>query len=223
MGGLVQEQQLRVTIDYWQLYVYGRVDEWAPPEEPDDERLRGEIAEIIGSIDGSGEPEPGWQPIAPASPRWTAEHLAYFARSRGGSPYELVADDVYRRKIGIGVSGGLVSLQAVVQWHFDAPLRAQRWDGEPVGGYAEWDHVVEVDVDISRGALFFSAPPDRPEGAWAVPDGRYRMRIGGGGYDAASEQVEGGPDRYLVQLWPRLVDGEPVLVTQWPGMAALFG
>jgi hypothetical protein len=220
VGGLVAAQELRVDIDYGQLYVYGRIVEWVPEAHPDDERLRGELAEIIGSLDGPGECEPGWQPIIPASPRWTAEHLAYFGRQQGGSPYELVVvDDGYRRKIGIGVSGGLVSLLAVVQWHFDAPLRAERWDTEPVGGYADWDHVVEVDVDVSREALFFSAPPDWPERAWPVPDGRYRMRIGGGGYDVASGHVEGGSDRYLVQLWPREADGEPVSVKQWPGMA----
>jgi hypothetical protein len=117
----------------------------------------------------------------------------------------------------VGSADGLVVLSTPVQWNTAAPLRVETWPGEPADDSANWDHVVDIDLDAPTGQLRFrESGPTETERGCEVPKGSYRARLAGRGYDQASSQG-GGLDSYRVQLWPRTSDSGPALRKHWRG------
>jgi hypothetical protein len=78
---------------------------------------------------------------------------------------------------------------------------------------ADWEHVVELDLDAPSGRIMFVAPGGGAEIEAMISPGRYRARIAGRGLGYHSP----GTASYLMQLWPRGTDTGPVLVRKWPG------
>ena len=128
----------------------------------------------------------------------------------------LALDDARQSERFVGVVDGLIDLVTPVQWNLHAPMRVERWPTEPSSDDENWDHVVDVDLDVPDGKLSFMA-----SGGWAaipceVPPGNYRARVSGRGYDAARSGAE-GMDSYRLRLWSRAADRSPELRKSWPG------
>lgn len=141
------------------------------------------------------------------------------------------ADDVDVRAIGnaqnsgmqVGEADRIVVFSTPIQFNFDAPMQVETWPVEPPGDQSNWDHVVDIDLDLPSGKLMFreSGEPDDAV-SYEAPPGRYRSRIAARGYDDSLPQG-GGLDSYRLQLWPRDTDNPPELRKAWPGWAEMPG
>jgi hypothetical protein len=114
----------------------------------------------------------------------------------------------------VGVAGGLIDLVTPIQYSANAPMRVETWPGEPVDDRANWDHVVDVDLDVRDGRMFFEASGGWEPVSCEVPTGNYRARLSARGYDQADVE---GLDAYRIQLWPRASASPPGLRKSWPG------
>lgn len=124
------------------------------------------------------------------------------------------ADESGRR---VGTADGLIDVIAGVQWNFNAPMRVELWDHEPTDDDANWDHVVDIDLDAPSGHLVFQeSGAGYDPTPCEVPPGNYRARVAGRGY-GLSNPCGGGLDDYRVQLWARRDPAEPALRKAWPG------
>ncbi|MDX8053488.1 hypothetical protein SK571_29305 [Lentzea sp. BCCO 10_0798] len=125
-------------------------------------------------------------------------------------------DDAHTSRRFVGVSEGLIDFLTAAEWNFNAPMRVETWAVEPTDDGENWDHVVDVDLDVHNGRLMFEGSGGRPPIPCEVPSGSYRIRLAGRGYTQAQEGVE-GMDAYRLQLWPRKGDEPPTLRKRWPG------
>src|SRR2546428_5463197 len=66
-------------------------------------------------------------------------------------------DDATQSRRFVGVAGGLVDLMTPGQWNWRTPMRVEVWSLEPPATSEEWDHEVDVDLDIPDGTLIFEA------------------------------------------------------------------
>lgn len=128
-------------------------------------------------------------------------------------------DDAYRSRRFVGVSDGLIDFLTAAEWNFNAPMRVETWAAEPPADDGNWDHVVDVDLDVPDGRLMFEGSGGRPPISCEVPPGRYRARLAGRGYTEVKDGVE-GVDSYRLRLWPREDDKPPALRKRWPGFEA---
>ncbi|ANZ36445.1 hypothetical protein BBK82_10595 [Lentzea guizhouensis] len=128
-------------------------------------------------------------------------------------------DDAHKTDRFVGVSDGLIDFVTAAEWNFSAPMRVETWETDPPADGENWDHVVDVDLDVPNGRLMFEGSGGRPPIPCEVPSGQYRARLSGRGYEEAKEGAE-GLDSYRLQLWPRDQDTPPVLLKRWPGFEA---
>ena len=135
------------------------------------------------------------------------------------SPVRRALRDAQTSGLQVGTAGGVIGLRSPVKSHNRAAMRIEVWPGEPFG-IEDFDHVVDVDLDLPTGELNFEpSEVDLVTAHATVPAGRYRARIAGGGFATATADgaVEGGADSYRIQLWPRTGDSAPALVKRWAG------
>lgn len=127
-------------------------------------------------------------------------------------------DDARRSGRWVGVADGLIDLVVPFRKSFNAPMRVEVWPQQPPPDDDNWDHVVDVDLDVTNDRLMFE-----PSGGFdaltcevTVPSGAYRIRVSGGGYTEADRGAE-GLDSHRIQLWPRTSNAAPELRKSWPG------
>jgi hypothetical protein len=115
----------------------------------------------------------------------------------------------------------MIDLVVPFRKSFNAPMRLEVWQQEPLSDEDSWDHVVDVDFDVTDDRVVFepSGGFDSLRSEESVPSGTYRVRVSGRGYAEASSGVE-GLDSYRLQLWPREADSPPALRKSWPGFRA---
>lgn len=128
-------------------------------------------------------------------------------------------DDAHRSGRFVGISEGLIDLLTTAEWNFHAPMRIETWADEPPADEDNWDHDVDVDLDVPNGRLMFEGSGGREPIPCEVPPGTYRVRVSGRGYAEAKEGVE-GMDSYRLRLWPREADSSPQLRKCWSGWQA---
>lgn len=119
----------------------------------------------------------------------------------------------------VGVAGGIIDLMTPGQWNWETPMLIEVWEAEPPATDGDWDHEVDVDLDIPDGTLVFEASGGTGEVTTEVPAGRYRARVSGRGFTTLGAGGAEGDDSYRLRLWPRSTDGEPELRRSWPGWA----
>lgn len=125
-------------------------------------------------------------------------------------------DDANNSGRYVGVAGRIVDFTVPIQYNFTAPMHVELWPEEPADDSANWDHLVDVDLDLPTGKLHFEASGGGEPITCDVPAGSYRARLGGRGWDLSNPQG-GGLDDYRVQLWARASDTAPGVVKSWPG------
>ena len=128
-------------------------------------------------------------------------------------------DDATQSRRFVGVAGGLVDLMTPGQWNWRTPMRVEVWSLEPPATSEEWDHEVDVDLDIPDGTLIFEASGGGGQVQTEVPAGSYRARVSGRGFTAIGFAGAEGDDAYRLRLWPRSTDSDPELRRSWPGWA----
>jgi hypothetical protein len=130
-------------------------------------------------------------------------------------------DDAHQTRRFVGVADGLVDVLTPVQWNLNAPMRIEVWETEPPNDDDNWDQVVDVDLDVPDGRLYFEASGGWNPLTFDVPTGRYRARVSSRGYTEAREGAE-GLDSYRFRLWPREQEAAPQLRKAWPGWDSMI-
>ncbi|WP_156757632.1 hypothetical protein [Actinokineospora pegani] len=125
-------------------------------------------------------------------------------------------DDARQSGRFVGVSDGLVDLVSPAQWNFHAPMRVEVWPLEPPADDDAWDQVVDVDLDVPDGRVWFEGSGGRDPIPCDVPPGTYRARVSGRGYAEVADGAE-GLDSYRLRLWPRDGDTGPRSRKVWFG------
>ena len=101
------------------------------------------------------------------------------------------------------------------------PVTVEVVDEPPVVHLADWDHVVECDIDVPSGRMVVAGCTEYfPDAArLVVKPGSYRARISYGDLDRLSEDRSEGEDHYHVVLWPSKPRGLQVLKQHPPLLA----
>jgi TonB family protein len=136
----------------------------------------------------------------------------------GDALEDALADGINSRRY-VGTSRGLIDLMTPGQYNFKTPMLVEVRQHEPGDDRQEWDHEVDLDLDIPSGVLLFEGSGGSGIQRIKVPPGRYRARVSGGGFVALGFAGANGNDSYRLRLWPRQEDTEPVLRKSWPGWA----
>jgi TonB family protein len=136
----------------------------------------------------------------------------------GDALQDALADGVKSRRF-VGTSRGLIDLMTPGQYNFKTPMLVEVRQHEPGDDRQEWDHEVDLDLDIPSGVLLFEGSGGSGIQRIKVPPGRYRARVSGRGFVALGFAGANGNDSYRLRLWPRQEDTEPVLRKSWLGWA----
>jgi TonB family protein len=136
----------------------------------------------------------------------------------GDALQDALADGIKSRRF-VGTSRGLIDLMTPGQYNFKTPMLVEVRQHEPGDDRQEWDHEVDLDLDIPSGVLLFEGSGGSGIQRIKVPPGRYRARVSGRGFVALGFAGANGNDSYRLRLWPRQEDTEPVLRKSWPGWA----
>lgn len=135
----------------------------------------------------------------------------------GEIPPLAALDDATSSGRFVGSACGMVVVMTPGQWNFDTPVLFEVWPAEPVADTEQWDHEVDIDLEVPQGELLFDAPPGGSAIAVPLPAGDYRARISGAGFTELGFAGAEGSDHYRLQLWPRTASTEPRLRKSWPG------
>ena len=130
-------------------------------------------------------------------------------------------DAATRAGLTVGVASGVVDVLMPRQENFAAALELSIVQSPPPV-IETADHVVEFDLNSSgRVALEASGGSGRVE--FDVPPGRYRVRLTGFDFDAASAWSYDDPgdpaDHYRLELWPADDLSPATELKRWPGYA----
>jgi hypothetical protein len=103
------------------------------------------------------------------------------------------------------------------QWNFELPLRVEVHDAEPRADLADWQHVVDVDLDLPTGRVVLAASGGGARHVTTLPAGAYRARVAGRGFTELGAAGADGDDVWRLQLWPRAAATEPHVRRRWAG------
>jgi hypothetical protein len=102
---------------------------------------------------------------------------------------------------GIAQLGTLVVVLTPNQWNFELPLRLEVWDEEPASDLDEWQHALEVHIDVVDG-LWWESPTTEGQDL-PVPPGAYHVLITGRGFTAFDQpEPDTATDHWRLRLWP---------------------
>jgi hypothetical protein len=144
----------------------------------------------------------------------------------GSDAMDLVMDEAINTATYIGSRGGFIDLMTPIQFNTNAPMRVELWEQAPPDDDINFDHVVDVDLDVPSGRLLFEQSGETYDPEYCVettiPPARYRVRVAGRGYEHNKSQG-GGLDSYRLQLWLRETDTPAVLRRSWAGWQKIMG
>ncbi|MFF7705497.1 hypothetical protein [Streptomyces lydicus] len=123
-----------------------------------------------------------------------------------------------RRFVGTAGAGGFIDLLTPGQWNWKTPVRLEVFPAEPKGDTDEWEHEVDVDLDVPDGRLWFEPAGGSGNAVETkVPAGEYRVRVSGRGFAALGRAGAEGSDSYRLRLWARTTDAPAALRKFWSG------
>jgi hypothetical protein len=130
-------------------------------------------------------------------------------------PYRAAHDDGVRSRRFIGVlDRALVDVSVPGYGQPDTPLTIEVWPHTPPDDIGDWDHEVDVDLDIN-GGLLVQGGGGGAEVTTTLPVGEFRARISGRDFERAARH-QGRPE-FRIRLWRRPRRNQPVLRRTWPG------
>jgi hypothetical protein len=94
------------------------------------------------------------------------------------------------------------------------PAEISIWDVEPHCLLAQWQHVVEVPLQLQKDILEIHECTGGALAHFTIPAGDYTVRALFSGLDTLSENGLEGADFYEVQIWPQKLTALRVL-KQW--------
>jgi len=131
---------------------------------------------------------------------------------------EAVAEAIVSGRF-VAVAAGVLAIMTPGQWNDDTPVRVELWPHEPVDDRDDWDHEVDVDLDLPTGTITIESVGGPSGDVVPAAPGRYRGRVSGQGFAAAGAPGADGGDAYRLRLWPRAAAAPAVLRRAWPGWA----
>jgi hypothetical protein len=94
------------------------------------------------------------------------------------------------------------------------PLTIEVWPHTPPDDLIDWDHEVDVDLDVS-GTLLLEGSGGGSATDTTLPAGEFRTRVSGRNYDES--RSDGGGVELRLRLWRRRRPSGPTLRRTWPG------
>ena len=64
---------------------------------------------------------------------------------------ERALEDSNRSGLQVGAADKLIAFSTPVQFNYNAPMRVEVWSAEPPADEANWDHIVDIDMDLPSG------------------------------------------------------------------------
>lgn len=105
---------------------------------------------------------------------------------------ERALKDVDSSGLQVGAADKLIAFSTPVQFNYNAPMRVEVWSAEPPSDDENWDHVVDIDLDLPSGRLMFRQSGSADEAvSCEVPPGTYRVRFAGRGMTTPTRKAEG--------------------------------
>jgi hypothetical protein len=139
--------------------------------------------------------------------------------SADGNPYIDALDAATESGLSVGVASGIVDVLMPRQENFGAEIEVMI-AGSPRPIEESADHIVEFDLE-SSGQIKLEGSGGSGELEVEIPQGRYRARLSGFGFDAAAHWSYGDPDyptdRYRLELWPADSEQPPAELRRWAG------
>jgi hypothetical protein len=109
----------------------------------------------------------------------------------------------------VGAAGGLVDIMTPVADSTGTPVTVEEWATEPPDDRGDWDHEVDLDLDLPSGRVEVQLTTGQ------IEDGVVTLTAAGARRLRVSARF--APDVYRLRLWPRTVDAPPVVRLAWPG------
>jgi hypothetical protein len=117
----------------------------------------------------------------------------------------------------VGTAAGLVSVMTPASTTFRTPVLIEVWAAEPADDRVDWQHEVDVDLDVPSGELVFEASGGSGRTTARVAAGLYPARVSGRGFTGLSHAGANGEGTYRLRRWPRATASAPALRKSWPG------
>jgi hypothetical protein len=139
--------------------------------------------------------------------------------SADGNPYLDALDAAAECGLSVGAASGVVDVLMPRQENFGAEIDVAVADSAPPLDESA-DHVVEFDL-ASSGHIKLEGSGGSGELEVEIPPGRYRARLSGFGFDAATQWSYSDPgyptDSYRLELWPSESSKPPAELRRWAG------
>jgi len=104
--------------------------------------------------------------------------------------------------VGIAGDGHRIVVISPHQCSYAMSFRVQTWAGKPVDDSGAWDEVFLASIDVAARGLVFYSPTLDPV-VFAVPPGRYLVRLTGAGFaEPGTPGYDDPADRWRLQCWP---------------------
>jgi hypothetical protein len=138
-----------------------------------------------------------------------------------GNPYLDALDAATESGLTVGAAAGIIDLLMPRQENFSAEIDVtQTTSSPPISETA--DHIVEFDL-TSSGRIKLEGSGGSGELEIEIPAGRYRARLSGFEFEAATRWSYDDPeypgDRYRLELWPCETPQPPAELKRWAGYA----
>jgi hypothetical protein len=99
------------------------------------------------------------------------------------------------------------------------PLTVEVWPHTPPDDLVDWDHEVDVDLDVS-GSLYLAGSGGDLGDSTLVPAGEFRARLSGRRF--AGAHARAGGEELRIRLWRRRRPRDPVTRRTWPGYEQMY-
>jgi len=99
--------------------------------------------------------------------------------------------------------------------NMSVPVEVSIWDSKPHYLIAQWQHIVELPLQLEKGCLEIHECTGGELARFAIVAGNYTVRALFRGLNTLSEDGLKGDDFYEIQIWPHKLEALRVL-KQWP-------
>lgn len=123
-------------------------------------------------------------------------------------------DDAVESGHFVGAADGIVNIVTPRADSSGTPFTVEEWADEPPDDRHDWDHEVDIDIDVPSGKLeLFLTTGEIEDGTVRLTRaGLCRLRVSARFPEAGDDAA----DVYRLRVWPRTEDTPPQLRQSWP-------